>query len=665
MRAIDPVGPDQSDLRLCRPYYVLPIAPEKWDKAPGPSEEDERAAIERIRQAISTSESPITDIYVISHGWHRNFYGAVSTYDRLLSRMTRLLFRGQISPPSNDYNPLFICVHWKSEVGDDIWVDFAGRRHRDDYIKLAKERFAASGPNFERFLDQAFEVFSEFSAPDGGDRSTHSQASGLLLNQLAQSFPLVNEPANPPNGVSSIRAQALWSCYHEAVAKGVRSAQSARPTAFAPGSMRLMIVLKFVLGALPIMALLGFILGEKPKQWWTALKAWVHDPQLSDNWPSFLRPAVDILRESVPYAARWVILWLLLTAVFGVIFWASCAYSRSQRKDGHKGGVGWVTLIAWAPVQLTFAAPVLTALLLQYVLFFFPFLRRYQFSERTRRAPGPQPTISGPLATLARVPSLYLLGSMNPGDAGREIVTMADSQLAFFFMQRRGVETGRSVAKFFHGLIHDEDPTVQSVVRQARFYLAGHSFGGLVVANAARSYYQLQREELLAANPNAAPNELKPNFPVHSLAFIEGALASGWFKIEHNPVYNIQNRLSCIYSGADSATGFYYPLANAGRLAMGSVGLCDVPGVGFRDPVLKVAQKPCPPGCTEQHVHKAPIYAVLAGPPSGMPKSPTGPTVTNFDGSKMIYEGSVAAGGGHTDIYKDDVTYLLWVALHG
>jgi len=36
--------------------------------------------------------------------------------------------------------------------------------------------------------------------------------------------------------------------------------------------------------------------------------------------------------------------------------------------------------------------------------------------------------------------------------------------------------------------------------------------------------------------------------------------------------------------------------------------------------------------------------------------------VINFDLSRMVYEGPIATGGGHSDIYKDDVLHLLWAA---
>jgi hypothetical protein len=209
-------------------------------------------------------------------------------------------------------------------------------------------------------------------------------------------------------------------------------------------------------------------------------------------------------------------------------------------------------------------------------------------------------------------------------------------------MQKRGVLTGVETAAVLNDLMSHPN------LKNARLHMVGHSFGALVVANAARALTRVHKRTM------------------HNVCFIEGAFASGWFMIEKPIIDNITGRLASIFSVADSATGFYYPFANGGRLAMGSVGLCDIPHPAAwpaGDGLVPMAVTPCDPGCQIAHVHRAPSYAALSGPPP-LPGNPGHPTVINLDGSKMIYEGEVASGGGHTDVYKDDVTYLLWAALH-
>ncbi len=98
------VGPDRKpDLRSRRPYFLLPVL--------GRAQRHLRtSAINRIRDWLKGSGKPITDVFVLSHGWHRNFFSAMAAYDRIVARLTQLIGRGAIDPPPG-FNPLFIAVH--------------------------------------------------------------------------------------------------------------------------------------------------------------------------------------------------------------------------------------------------------------------------------------------------------------------------------------------------------------------------------------------------------------------------------------------------------------------------------------------------------------------------------------------------------------------------
>jgi hypothetical protein len=87
-------------------------------------------------------------------------------------------------------------------------------------------------------------------------------------------------------------------------------------------------------------------------------------------------------------------------------------------------------------------------------------------------------------------------------------------------------------------------------------------------------------------------------------------------------------------------------MANNGRLAAGYVGLCQV---GSRPQAKPVGQKA--------------QFAMLVHPPDlGTLGAPRTPCTLNLDASRLIYEGPVAVGGGHDDIFKDDVVNLIWAA---
>jgi hypothetical protein len=94
-----------------------------------------------------------------------------------------------------------------------------------------------------------------------------------------------------------------------------------------------------------------------------------------------------------------------------------------------------------------------------------------------------------------------------------------------------------------------------------------------------------------------------------------------------------------VYSKYDTANSFYYPAANNGRMAAGWVGLCQMP------PGIPVVG------------HNG-EFAIVIKPPD-LPGPPPQPGL-NLDASRLIYQGPVLAGGGHDDIFKDDVVNLIW-----
>jgi pimeloyl-ACP methyl ester carboxylesterase len=207
-------------------------------------------------------------------------------------------------------------------------------------------------------------------------------------------------------------------------------------------------------------------------------------------------------------------------------------------------------------------------------------------------------------------------------------------------MQRKGVEAGRQAGEFVARL-HGECPAL----RDARIHLIGHSFGGLVVVNAAR--YLTARK---------AGGEL-PGLRLHTLCLLQAAIASNWFEDEPAILEAFGGAIGCIYSGYDTANGFYYPLANNSRRASGFVGLCNMGGDA-------AAGK----GLTPVTLGKGGLFASLAEPPrladalakAGKPGGAETAWLLNLDASRLIYQGPVAAGGGHVDIFKDDVIHLTW-----
>jgi hypothetical protein len=223
-------------------------------------------------------------------------------------------------------------------------------------------------------------------------------------------------------------------------------------------------------------------------------------------------------------------------------------------------------------------------------------------------------------------------------------------------MQFLGVETGRRAADFIAHLFEASAKQQPDFLAQARLHFLGHSFGSLVIANALR---HLALDETLSGNPWSLISERgDANRKVHTLCLVQGAIASAWFEGEHRLMQCLDGALACVYSRYDTANGFYYPVANHARLAAGYVGLycADKKEEPYDLPVK---------GREDQDG----LFASLTSPPELMPlltalqkarNAASTPWSVNLDASRLIYAGSVVTGGGHGDIFKDDVVHLAW-----
>ncbi len=118
-------------------------------------------------------------------------------------------------------------------------------------------------------------------------------------------------------------------------------------------------------------------------------------------------------------------------------------------------------------------------------------------------------------------------------------------------------------------------------------------------------------------------------------------MASDWFDRETELRKRIGGLLAAVFTRYDTANSFYYPAANQGRMAMGFVGMC------HREPVTMYGRDG--------------RFASLTSPP--WLDLPPGTHEANLDASRLCYEGPPAAGGGHDDLFKDDVVNLIWSAM--
>ncbi|MCC6727704.1 MAG: peptidoglycan-binding protein [Chthonomonadales bacterium] len=617
------VGPHRDDLRECRPYFLVPLL----GLAPEEQREYARRKIADAALGLAAAGKPVTDLYFLSHGWHRNFYGAIEAYDRLTSRYSALLRRGRLAGGDAGHSPMFVTLHWHSDPGDDDFADRAGRKGRDSYMANVRAVFDVDAPrrraapcaaaNPLNDFEDIFELLSQVSAPGIHALNPLFEERGSeLLNALdCYELRCARTPASRAE-----KAAAVWRCYHEATPSRVLLDQDAEPERYNTPWQALWVTGKVLVPTVGLSALLLFLFN-------------ITRPHLATAWSYLAQIPLPVY-----VMALAVCLLVLATA-------AAWQQSVHQNRRGRTLPIG--VALMWVPVQVIATVPLLAVALTTFLVGGLyarltgckapvPLL----FDERLGRRDDPVSTHAvdravyarSALAWLARLPVHLLCAALAPDSAAVGIASALDRQLAFWQMQRKAVEAGRAAARFAADLLAEAE-----ALGGARVHLLGHSFGGLVVANAARHL--------------ALDSELRERLGerrLHSICLIEAALGSAWFESEEALRRSVDGAIANIYSAYDTANGFYYPLGNNGRLAAGSVGMFRV-GAEAPERRLRFASITSPPDLD------SPEYL-----PEGVTPRPrgAGPRLLNLDASRLIFSGPPAAGGGHSDIYKDDVVHL-------
>ena len=662
---------------------------------------------------------PVTDVFVFSHGWHRNFFAAVAAYDQLVSRFTLLLRRERLVPPT-PFHPLFLALHWHSDPGQDGWVDKSGRRRKRTFMQLVEETFQRPAepvergqPREKRFttvFEDVFQLFAQMSAP-GTDSLTDQELEDKAhaLAERLEPFSL----REAPDADLDVKIVAVWSCYHQSVPIRILHDQDSPPKRFNSIVDSTKTLANFVLsivGAGVVMAWIFHLplrtiervliidwgsLTHLPLLisfcWWL-----LHLPLLGSLFLWLERLTASIyLNISNDWLGRMTNrVWLPPYGKMVVVFLVCLVVLRTtsfrswlKGPDYEPKNIPLVPVGAWLLVQVVFAAPLL---LMAFLLFFVGgpivwFLKVINlnatlglYDERDGKRDIVSPPRAFPdtsrfrhwllramiwlshpwliLAWIARRPLSWVRECVALDSVVSGLADSIDNQFAFWEMQRFGVEAGREAGAFLEKMLTPQvlpgglkDEALEKTFRgDVRLHFIGHSFGGLVVTNAVRR---------LTLNKNQADvkkdDETYKRVNVHSLTLLQAAIASNWFEKEETLRRSVTGAITNVYSRYDTANGFYYPLANSGRQAAGAVGLF---GVG-RDWVARAPYQ-------VEAVGKGGRLASLVEPPdlADWATVPAGdaPYLLNLDASRLISEGNVALGGGHGDIFKDDVVNLIW-----
>jgi len=663
------IGPDRPDILVeARPYFLVPL-------------DDPKQSV-RVKRRILTwvglRRRHVTDIYVITHGWHRNLFAAVSAYDRMAARMVLLHRRGRIRLPE-DYTPLFLNIHWHSDPGADGWVDPAGARRKASFLQNARHAFVQAegqSPGFTQDFEDLYELFSRMCAP-------HLPALGSwqtwLLNRRLAHVLERYRLRDAVDGTPAEKCVVAWMCWHEARPERIPEGQSAPPTptrAPVHAARRLLRFARTADGASiaalavmaaawrPCLAWLQSRLAFGPiSPWWLLagmwlalqLPAWVYfliagvtggDPFAADGSTMATaeayappNPSPKCNHTAPPVASCGGS--PLPTAKVG-----TCAERLRPRPGSASPLVGlWWMLLQFPRLMLLMG---ICGIL--YIVG--PSLRSRWgiFDERIghrSRTPNaaclPRITLLERIARWTARPSAWLIRTLPMASLLRTLATNLVQQLAFWTMQRKAVRTGVRAADFVAQL-----RSQCRLLRDARIHLIGHSFGALAQANTARHL------------------ALEHQMDIHSLCLLAPAMAADWFEGEHQVLNRITGLLGCVYSRYDTANSFYYPLANRGRV---SAGMCGI-AVGSPGSLRGSANLVDRMTISADEIGTA-LSAALppfdeGGPSATIAQTPNfrcsgkRPRLLNLDASSLLYQGPPACGGGHDDIFKDDVVNLIW-----
>ena len=623
------------DLRFSRSYFLVPL--------------DETELSNRLRSEVRgdiakwITGREVTDVFVISHGWHRNFYQAYAGYDRIVSRMAILLRRNRLQiadTESAPFNPLFIFAHWHSDPGGDGFYDPAGRRKKPLFLQNINALFEPIDPanrHLTTDFEDMYELMSELASPgqDALNKKFAKQSTELYGRLQAYRIKDTLADLTPEEKVST-----LWRCYNEADPTGLLNDQTEKTRDVLPfrrafGRVVAIAVVgaSSVLGPFAMLGLLGkgIVWTQKHIPW---LTMWITPVEnFFSTWNG------------------WALLMALL-AFYG-LQWAYLKFAGQQGDDyattptvRKNRGIPVLNAIAWVVLIVPCALIVLAFCLVTYLLR--PIFRNiFLWDERNGNVNEPPPneneikrTPRETIIGLARWPNQLAMRASANDSLLYRLVSSLDQQLAVAEMQRLGAISGGRLADFLNGVFRDDGLEPE----RAKLHLIGHSFGGMVICNAARKLILPPKEE---GKPS------KTIFGQHSpgiatLCTVQGAMWSAWFVGEETVQKQIKV-LAAVHTRYDTATGYIYPFGFGARLASGSVGW-------FLGEELQRGVKV---------YGKNSEFASLVRPPVLNP-APT-PIVAhseryvlNLDASHIEFEGPTLSGGAHTDIYRDDLVNLLW-----
>lgn len=514
------IGPDgHGDVRTHRPYYLVRL---------GESPEQVTHALNRILADVDQDvDVPVSDIVIFCHGWHRRGWQALSVYDRLFSRIPRLVNSGRTSTGHRyDYNPIYVGVHWNSDIDEDTWAGSIGRRNQEEFKDAVRKRFPSSSIDFDAVLDRYYFLFADLATR--GRRSLTDQDLNDQAKDLWRSLNKLR-PIENANLKAEEKLSILWDCYSQSSQVGGNQPQTSEPGRFIS-------VWRFD-------GCFGVIL-------------------LAISGLYFLSVNLMDGMFQLPHLHR---AWTVFNTIEAMYIAASsnilATFLASKREEITQKAIrlSFFNQLALLLFKLPFLLILLTWSLVSYICG--PVLNFAVYNEMLKGSDPAQGGLSLSLV-LSRgclLPNTIWKMLFPKKSIRNSIISAIDSQCSFWQMQRKAAGTGFYIASLLSEIFGSRS----NQLRKTRVHLVGHSFGGVAVSTAAHK---------LANDSN-----LKGR--INSLCLVLPAISSAWFSDKPDVVDSINDTISCVFSRYDRANGVWFPLANGRKLSGGYVGLFGVGGI--------------------------------------------------------------------------------------
>jgi|GEM_PF-284989 len=141
----------------------------------------DRQEFQTLIKAVTDSPKPVTDLWLMSHGWKNDEKGAGETYDKLFAALQERI-QAEVQDPN--YNPVFAGIYWPSK--DHLGEVLAATMRQPLSGGAGIEEWELESNKPEEGLDKTGLIEAYRSAFENDDPQTYEADFGRLYDLLTQ-----------------------------------------------------------------------------------------------------------------------------------------------------------------------------------------------------------------------------------------------------------------------------------------------------------------------------------------------------------------------------------------------------------------------------------------------------------------------------------------------